>query len=261
MGVIENIFYLSIVYIVFNIIWVLIVQLPKMIFKGASNNSTFDHVIKAIRYLLLSTLTYSTCYEYITDKSPNYQSIILIYLTGGIILSLYLAGKLNKKQSLFKMAATVTSNLKFGRKKSFQKQLNYEGHIVGVSIVIYAACVGIPIFGDFMIENPLNIWFLKTIDGLYNAPILKWIIGFAGTIFMFSMFQRGITTIQQLIGKIKGENPNDKNDNPLNKIMDEFEKMNPNSANSFEKEQKKVDIEDDLYVDFEEMEDDEKEEK
>ena len=69
------------------------------------------------------------------------------------------------------------------------------------------------------------------------------------------------TTIQQLIGKIKGENPNDKNDNPLNKIMDEFEKMNPNSANSFKKEQKKVDIEDDLYVDFEEMEDDEKEEK
>ena len=78
---------------------------------------------------------------------------------------------------------------------------------------------------------------------------------------MFSMFQRGITTVQQLVGKIKGKSPNDKNDNPLNKIMDEFEKMNPNSANSFKKEQKKVDIEDDLYVDFEEMEDDEKEEK
>ena len=67
--------------------------------------------------------------------------------------------------------------------------------------------------------------------------------------------------LEQLIGKIKGENPNDKNDNPLNKIMDEFEKMNPNSANSFKKEKKKVDIEDDLYVDFEEMEDEEKEEK
>ncbi len=71
MGVIENIFYLSIVYIVFNVIWVLIVQLPKMIFTGGSNNSTFDHVIKAIRYLLLSMLTYSTCYEYIAAKSPK----------------------------------------------------------------------------------------------------------------------------------------------------------------------------------------------
>ena len=53
----------------------------------------------------------------------------------------------------------------------------------------------------------------------------------------------------------------DEDTNAFNKIMDEFEKMNPSSANSFKKEQKKVDIEDDLYVDFEEMEDDEKEEK
>jgi hypothetical protein len=37
--------------------------------------------------------------------------------------------------------------------------------------------------------------------------------------------------------------------------------MNPNSSESFKKEEKKIDIEDDLYVDFEEMEDDEKKEK
>jgi hypothetical protein len=60
---------------------------------------------------------------------------------------------------------------------------------------------------------------------------------------------------------LKGEKTNEKNDNPLNKIMEEFEKMNPNSSESFKKEEKKIDIEDDLYVDFEEMEDDEKKEK
>ncbi len=261
MGVIENIFYLSIVFIVFNIIWVLIVQLPKIIFTVGYNNLTLDYVVKSIRYLLLSTLTYSTCYKYIADKSLNNQYVILIYLTSGIMLSLYLAGKLNKKQSLFKLATNITTNLNFGRKKSFQKQLNYEGHIAGISIVIYAACVGIPIFGDFIIENPINIWFLKTIDGIYNAPILKWIIGFAGTIFMLSMFQRGINTVRRLVAKIIGEKPKNENDSPLNKIMDEFEKMNPNSTNPFKSEEKKVDIEDDLYVDFEEMEDDEKEEK
>ena len=67
------------------------------------------------------------------------------------------------------------------------------------------------------------------------------------------MIQRGITYTQLLIMKISGKEP-EKKENPLDNIMKEFEKMNnPNTNQSTEK----VDLEDDLYVDFEEMDEDE----
>jgi hypothetical protein len=260
MAVLENIFYLCIVYIVFNFIWGILVQLPKMILTKMKSNKTVDHSIKAIRYLLLSTLTYSTCYSYAFENTLSNGVVILIYITGGIILSLYLAGKLNKKQSLFKLATNITTSLKFGKKNFSSIQLSYEKHIVGISIVIFGACVGIPAFGEIMAMNPVNIWFLNTIDGLYNAPLLKWLIGFCGIIFMFSMFQRAISTIQQLILKLKGEEQEEEKDNPLNKIMDEFQKMNTTNQ-SFNKDDKELDIDEDMYVDFEEMKEDQEKEK
>jgi len=259
MGIIEHIFYLCIVYIVFNLIWGIMVQLPKMALFGLSTNPTIDHIIKALRYLLISTLTYSTCNSYIQNHPVSSSMIIGIYLSGGVILSLYLAGKLNKKQSILKFAATITSNMKFNKNNKIQ-QLNYESHIVGVSIVIFATCVGIPAIGQIMGENPLNLWFISTIEDIYQTPILKWILGLSGMIFLLSMFQRSIVTVQQLLLKISGKKTNNDSHDPLQNIMDEFEKMKTQN-NPSQTTNKKVDIEDDLYVDFEELNDDEKEEK
>ena len=260
MVIFENIFYLSILYIVFNLIWSLIVQLPKIIITSGKNSSIINHAITSARYLLLSSLTYSTCYNYVFKNSLSDEMVVLIYLTGGIVLSLYLAGKLNKKQTFLRFASSVSTNLKFGKNNFIRNELIYEKHIVGISIVIFASCVGIPIFGEIMSKNLVNVWFLKTIDGIYNAPILKWFIGFAGIIFMFSMFQKAIFTIKRVISKFNGENNTEDSQNPLNDIMNEFEKMNnPNSKNPFNEKGNKVDIEDDIFVDFEELkEDDEK---
>ena len=46
----------------------------------------------------------------------------------------------------------------------------------------------------------------------------------------------------------------EKKENPLDNIMKEFEKMNNSTTNQ---STEKVDLEDDLYVDFEEMDEDE----
>ena len=99
------------------------VQLPKMMLTGMKSNISIDHTIKAIRYLLISTLTYSTCNDYIFNHSLSNQMVIMVYLSGGLILSLYLAGKLNKKQNIFKLATSVTANLKFGKKNLMQQQI------------------------------------------------------------------------------------------------------------------------------------------
>ena len=71
------------------------------------------------------------------------------------------------------------------------------------------------------------------------------------------MFQKGIQTIQQFINTLLGKKPDDNNakSNPFNDIMGQFENLKK-EENPFTKNQDKVDIEEDIYVDFEEVDND-----
>ena len=239
---------------VFNFIWWFVVQLPKTLLFGLKQHFAVDHSIKAIRYLFISSITYSTAVQFLADQNDQLSNVLAVLISGGIILTLYLAGKLNKKQNLFRFAASVSSNFKFGAPLQKTNELIYEKHLVGISIVVYAACVGLPeTVGYFLNYNPLNYWFLTTIDDIYQAPILKWIFGFAGILFMLNMIQRGVVYTQLLFLKLSGKEQSQKK-NPLDNIMKEFDKMNKQTTGQTTE---KVDLEDELYVDFEEIDEDE----
>jgi hypothetical protein len=72
---------------------------------------------------------------------------------------------------------------------------------------------------------------------------------------MASIFQKGIATIKDLVMKLSGQKPKEMRKNPLEEV---FKNINGNPFSKSE-ESEKIDIDDDLYVDFEEM--DEKENK
>lgn len=178
-----------------------------------------------------------------------------IYITGGTVLSLYIIGKLNKKKSMLSFVSNMSLQGKFNINSNNSKNLKYENHIAGITIVFFTACITFPFFGEIIHNNPLNIWFYNTIEGLYQAPILKGIFGISGVFFMASIFQKGIATIKDLIMKLSGQKPKEMKKNPLEEV---FKNVNGNPF-SESKESEKIDIDDDLYVDFEEM--DEKENK
>lgn len=255
MEIIEHLFFIGIIYIIFNIIWGIIVSLPKLLIVGLSSNTSLDYSIKAIRYLLISTLTYLAGKDFIIENGIESNQSPWIFILGGVILALYLAGKLNKQKSVLNMTTMAMGNI---IKKPFnQTKLAYEPHIIGVSIVAYTACIAVPKIGLLLGENILNKWFLDTIKDIYDTPFLGWIFGIAGVFFLLSMFQKGIQTIQNFINTITGKKTNEskKANNPLNDIMNQFENLKKDE-NPFTKKQDKVDIEDDLYVDFEEVDED-----
>ncbi|MBM78920.1 MAG: hypothetical protein CL846_10605 [Crocinitomicaceae bacterium] len=256
MEIIEHLFFLGIVYIIFNIIWGIIVLFPKLLVVGLSSNTSLDYSIKIIRYLLISTLTYSSGLNFISENNIKDQQSPWIFILGGAILALYLAGKLNKRKSILNMTTMVMGNLNKSPIK--QKNLVYEPHIIGLSIIAYALCIAVPKVGVVLGENAINHWFLDTIKDIYDTPFLGWIFGIAGVFFLLSMFQKGVLTIQKFINSILGKPSSDKkeNDNPLKDIMDQFENLKTDQ-NPFKKDQNKVDIDDDLYVDFEEVNEDE----
>jgi hypothetical protein len=173
------------------------------------------------------------------------------YIIGGTVLSLYIIGKLNKKKSMLNFMSNIGLNRKFKINSINSINLKYENHIAGITIVFFTACIAFPLFGEIINKNPLNIWFYNTIEGLYQAPILKGIFGISGVFFMASIFQKGIATIKDLVIKLSGQKPKEMGENPFENV---FKNVN-NNPFSESKESEKVDIDDDLYVDFEEMDD------
>lgn len=252
MNFLELIFNLSIIYVVYNFIWWLLIKIPVSLITGFKPHIQLNYAISAIRYLILSSLTYSNCYIHNQKNLNSLSSIAITYLIGGVFLALYLASKLNKKTSILNMVSNLGLKSKFNLDASQNKKQKYESHILGVSIVIYAACVGVPKFGNLLYQNPINIWFIRTIEGLYLAPILKGIFGIFGFFFMVSSFQKGVVTVSNLFNKITGGKKKIA-DNPLEEMMKNFNEKNNNQNKSSEK----VDLEEDIYVDFEEV--DEKE--
>lgn len=85
------------------------------------------------------------------------------YIIGGTVLSLYIIGKLNKKKSMLNFVSNMGFQEKFNINSNNSKNLKYENHIAGITIVFFTACIAFPLFGEIINNNPLNIWFYNTI--------------------------------------------------------------------------------------------------
>ena len=244
----EHLFNLSIVIVIFNLVWGILVKLPEILLTGLKPSKPINYILSGLKYFLLSNLIYVDTINSIQKSvMSSYQSNIT-YLLGGVILSLYLAGKLNKKKSMLSLISSIGFNSKFKHNKSYLEKLKYENLIAGISIIIYTASVGFPIFGKIMTLNPLNIWFNNTIQGLYQAPLLKGIFGVFGLFFMISTFQNGISTIKQMFFKVTGFKNKENDADSLKKdVKNPFQEMNDKTEKSK--------IENDIYVDFEEIDD------
>jgi hypothetical protein len=249
MNTIELIFNLSIVYVIYNLVWWLIVEVPKVFITGFNKNIPLDYVLSTLKFLILSNITFSNCLNHIQNNSSNNANISANYIVGGLFLFIYMVSKLNKKRSLLNLATSFGLKSKFNLSYSTSNKLKYENHIIGVSIVVYTACIGFPNFGEIIYLNPINIWFNETIQGLYQTPILKGIFGICGVFFMISIFQKGIATIKDIILKLSGQKPNEKQKKPLEEVLKNIN----NNPFSESKENEKIDVDEDLYVDFEEM--------
>ena len=170
---IEHIYNLSIVFVIFNLVWGIIVTLPKVFITGFDSNNPLNHFLSALKFLLLSNLTFSKCLQCIQENSMSIFELTFIYIIGGTVLSLYIIGKLNKKKSMLSFMSNIGLNRKFKINSINSINLKYENHIAGITIVFFTACIAFPLFGEIINNNPLNIWFYNTIEGMYQAPILK----------------------------------------------------------------------------------------
>lgn len=267
------IFYLGIVYVVFSIIWFFIALLPKYILGGNREERNWEkYLLKSIQYYFLASLTLLKATEFLTRKSIIGENVIYFYLIGGIILYLYLLGKYerNKQMGMFRFAFSALKNGKL-KNTTTNKAAKFEPHLIGSTIVFYLVALQYPI----LVAHKVNYWFLESANDFYDTVIIKWILGVIGFFFMLSMIVKGISAtgelIQYIIGALTGK-PYVKKPpkNPLERFggiggFGGNDNKDPfgftNNQNTEANKEEKVDLEDDLYVDFEYVDEEENEEQ
>ena len=242
MELINFIFYLGINYIIFSIIWFFIVKLPFSLFRLPLSKQVTNYILKTLQYLLIAVITSSATLEFIEKDSELAPFFITI---GGFVLFIYLASKLEKNKLFFQINSLL-------RQKAPTGILKYEPHLIGVVLVLYSISFEL----IFLSQNPLVFWFKHNINAIYNAPVIGGLISFCGVLFLFTMLSKGIQSIRKythhLISILTGK-PIQKNQ--PNNFMDNIKNMKESMENQVSSEI------DDVYVDFEEVEEDNNEKK
>lgn len=264
MELLNYIFFLGIIYIVFSIIWFFIALLPKYVLVNKENNTQntiLNYTIKAAQFYFLASLTAIKALDFINENIESNQGPLYIII-GGIVLYLYLAGKIERS----KMMSQLRSNLGNSNSSNVSK---YEPHLIGLTLILYAISFNyLP-----LIQNPINQWFLESINDFYDTIIIGWIIGIIGFFFLISMVFKGINAtgflIQTIVALLTGKPaPKRKPKNPLGKFGN-MGNNNPFGGNSPfgntgtnlpENETEETDIDEDMYVDFEVIDEDGEEE-
>lgn len=178
---IEYIFHIGIIYIVFGIIWAFFLMLYNMLtnFNGSAGWQTF--VIKTVKtYFLVSIVA---VYTIIYMRKPEHNAG-LIATVGLLTLYSYLVGRLQQQRMM------VQINGRMGRlnNSGTLPDLRVESALVIAGLVYFTTCL----FNHTLPFNSANLWFYDTVQAIYATPVIGWIIGFFGIIFLLSTLFKAV---------------------------------------------------------------------
>ena len=256
MDILRYIYLLGIIYIIFSILWFFISSLPKFLSGAFKTNSFSNYTFKSFQYYLISALTAVQTAYYI-GSTPSLSGQVPFYIAlGGITIFLYLAGKTDKAI----MSVQIQSN---NNKIQLGGALKYEPHIVGISIIIYLLSFNYPL----LTQNPITEVLHSGILNFYDTFFIHFIISIIGFFFLFSMFSRGFSATGRLIefinhiitGKPLTKRKTKKSPfGNMGNMGDFTNNKNPFNFNQniFNQSKEEVEIDEDEYVDFEEIDDD-----
>jgi len=194
MNILQFIFYLGIINIVFGFLWKWVFVLPSALLLTLLKMDKGIYIVKAFGSYLLVSLTAMLTLSAL-QYNPNILSIILFSLIGVFILFMGYASNYREAQE------QAVREYNYELMRSYQ----YEGIFMVGAVVLYVVTLFVPIIA----VNLLTIWLFNIINWAYNLKVIGWLIGIGGTLFLLSIIWQGIFVsaifIGSLVGKIKGE--------------------------------------------------------
>lgn len=195
-----------------------------------------NYLYKLIKYMFLASVTARFIWEF-SGLDVLSQNGLSYFVTGGLILLMYLVGKLQKQENMMQMQAMMAKMMPGMSAPMYDR--NLEIATIGIAIVNFVVCI----FYPAILDNAFINWFSETIHGIYEAPIFGFIFKVIGFFFLMSIIFKGITSIGRALGILPP--PPEVNSNFNFEMFQNFQGQNP-----FEEKK-----EEDDFDDYEEMKD------
>jgi hypothetical protein len=202
MTLLEYIFFLGIVMIIFSMIWGFFMLIYRILSGLAERPAIERYLVKGLNmYILVSLCAMKTVAYFSIPGTPD----VLLTIAGLLVLYVYLTGRMERQRF----------NIQFNAKSIQTEKLDmrWESVIVVASLVFFSFAIRYP----QLAENSMNLWFYTAIEDIYNTAVIGWIFGFIGFFFLLMMIFRSIFIsakfINELIDYLSGNNRNkgDKN--------------------------------------------------
>ena len=143
--------------------------------------------------MFLSSVTARFIWEF-AGQDISSRSGISYFLIGGLILLMYLLGKLQKQENLQQMQAMMSQMMPGMGQPFYDRKM--EIATIGIGIVNFVVCI----FYPEILSNAFINWFSETIHGIYEAPIIGFIFKIIGFFFLLSIILKGFTSIARSLG-------------------------------------------------------------
>lgn len=202
MGIFQFLVFLGIINIVFGFIWKWVFVLPSAILFTAIKFNRGMLIVKAFGAYLLISLTALATLLALQDTESGWQ-LLFFPIVGAFVLLMGFASNAYEQRKQARMNYDYHSIAQIERDSWFDVVLMFG------SLVLFVLTLFIPAIS----ANPLNEWLFDVIWWAYELPVIGWIIGIGGVLFMLSIIWHGLVMTLMLGGlaysKIKGGPKND----------------------------------------------------
>lgn len=188
MAFLEYLFHLGIVYIAFGFIWKWLFNVPLSVLLVMLKATKGKYLVRAFGAYLQVSLTTLLALAAI-EKESDIGSILLFALTGTAILYAGFASNSNEAQKI----ASITGDHEL--LKSFQ----YDAWFVFGAPLLFV----ITLFLPALAVNPLTLWLLGIIEWAYNLPVLGWLLGIGGFLFLISTLWDSVMASKSFLGRLR----------------------------------------------------------
>lgn len=205
---INYIFQIGIIYIVFSLIWAFFLFLYNMLTGFGGNKGWQTFAIKCIKtYFLVSLVAIFT----ISYMSVPKHSAPLIATVGLLTLYSYMMGRLQQQRMIIQI------NNRMGNfAKAPNVDMRAELLLIVAGLVYFTMCL----YNHQLPVNKANLWFFGAVHDIYDTPVIGWVIGFFGILFLVATLLRAalatVMLIQRFQDFISGNNKGNNNRNDRN---------------------------------------------
>lgn len=148
-------------------------------------------LVKAFGAYLLISLTALATLNALQDVSSGWK-LFIFPLIGGFVLFMGFTSNAyeQRKQALSTYDYSLISRI--------ERDAWFDLFLMLGSLVLYILILFIPAIAI----NPMNNWLFKTIKWAFDLPIIGWLIGIGGVIFMLGIIWYGILMLLMLGGSV-----------------------------------------------------------